>query len=91
MNKPDLLGNLRDLPKAKSTVTKTGEKGYSYRKSTIKERVSATIDSILHDKMERHVYHAGIDKSYIINTLLSEYYKDKDFDPIPLKENRMKI
>ena len=91
MNKPDLLGNLRDLPKAKSTVTKTGEKGYSYRKSTVKERVSATIDSILHDKMERHVYHAGIDKSYIINTLLSEYYKDKDFDPIPLKENRMKI
>lgn len=91
MNKPDLLGNLRDLPKAKSTVTKTGEKGYSYRKSTVKERVSATIDSILHDKMERHVYHAGIDKSYIINTLLLEYYKDKDFDPIPLKENRMKI
>jgi hypothetical protein len=91
MSKPDLLGNLRDLPKAKSTVTKTGEKGYSYRKSTVKERVSATIDSILHDKMERHVYHAGIDKSYIINTLLSEYYKDKDFEPIPLKENRMKI
>jgi hypothetical protein len=91
MNKPDLLENLKDLPKAKSTVTKTGEKGYSYRKSTVKERVSATIDSILHDKMERHVYHAGIDKSYIINTLLSEYYKDKDFDPIPLKENRMKI
>jgi hypothetical protein len=26
MNKPDLLGNLRDLPKAKSTVTKTGER-----------------------------------------------------------------
>ena len=91
MSKSDLLGNLKDLPKAKSTVSKMGEKSYSYRKTTVKERVSATIDSVLHDKMERHAYHAGIDKSYIINTLLSEYYKDKDFEPIPLKENRMKI
>ena len=91
MSKLDLLDNLKDLPKAKSTVTKKGVNDYSYRKSTVKERVSATIDSVLHDKLERHAFHAGIDKSFIINSLLAEYYKEKDFAPIPLKENRMII
>jgi hypothetical protein len=91
MSKSDLLGNLKDLPRAKSSVTNTGEKRYVYRKNTIKERISATIDSNLNDKLERHAFHAGIEKSYIINSLLSEYYKDKDFDEIPEKESRLKL
>lgn len=91
MSKSDLLGNLKDLPQAKSSVTKTDAKKYVYRKNTIKERISATIDSNLNDKLERHAFHAGIEKSYIINSLLYEYYKDKDFDEVPLKEGRLKL
>ncbi len=91
MSKTDLLGNLKELPKAKSSITNADEKRYVYRKNAIKERISATIDSNLNDKLERHAFHAGLEKSYIINSLLYEYYKDKDFDEVPKKEGRLKL
>jgi len=75
----DLLNRLDDLPTLKTNETKT----YSYKGSKRKAVVSYSLGSVLVDKIERMSYWEHFGKSELVEAILEQYFKDKDFDAIP--------
>jgi hypothetical protein len=75
----DLLNRLDDLPTLKPKEVKT----YNYKESSRKAVVSYSLNSVLVDKIERMSYWEHFGKSELVETILEQYFKDKDFDEIP--------
>lgn len=81
--KNDLTSKLRNR---EMPVTPTGKK-YNYRKIGLNGRNKAlntfSIDPEIEDKLFRDAYWNRNRRSTLVNDILREYYKDKDFDEIP--------
>jgi hypothetical protein len=75
----ELLNRLDDLPTLKPKEVKT----YNYKESSRKAVVSYSLNSVLVDKIERMSYWEHFGKSELVEAILEQYFKDKDFDEIP--------
>ena len=75
----ELLNRLDDLPTLKSNESKS----YNYKESNRKSVVSYSLNSILVDKIERMSYWEHFSKSELVEAILEQYFKDKDFEEIP--------
>ncbi|MCC9138853.1 hypothetical protein ACFSKU_08995 [Pontibacter silvestris] len=80
MAKNDFSNDLKAKNKPKSVEYHYRKKGKNGRKKDI---VTYSILPILVDKIERWAFHARKDKSEIVEAILQEALKNKDFDPIP--------
>lgn len=75
----ELLNRLDDLP----TLNTNESKSYNYKESRRKSVVSYSLNSVLVDKIERMSYWEHFGKSELVEAILEQYFKDKDFDEIP--------
>lgn len=75
----ELLNRLDDLP----TLNTNESKSYNYKEGSRKSVVSYSLNSVLVDKIERMSYWEHFGKSELVEAILEQYFKDKDFDEIP--------
>jgi hypothetical protein len=75
----ELLGRLEDLPTLKSNED-SNIKDAKGKKKIIS---SYSLNSVLVDKIEKMSYWERFNKSELVEAILEQYFKDKDFDEIP--------
>lgn len=80
MAKNDFADDLKARNKPKTVEYHYRKQGKNGRKKDI---VTYSLLPALADKIERWAYHARKDRSEIVEAILQEALKDKDFDPIP--------
>lgn len=83
----NLLDNLDDLPSAKSSSK--SKKRYVYEDG-VKKVTAFSLSPQLIDKIARKSYWSRYSKSEIVEAILNEYFKDKDFEPIPGDSEKVK-
>lgn len=82
MNNNNLLENLDDLPSAKSSNKQVKKKKYIYSDG-VKKVTAFSLSPELIDKINRKSYWSRYSKSEIVEAILNEYFKDKDYEPVP--------
>jgi len=80
MAKNDFADDLKAKNKPKSVDYHYRKLGKTGRK---KDTVTYSLLPVLADKIERWAYHARKDKSEIVEAILQEALKNRDFEPIP--------
>jgi hypothetical protein len=80
MAKNDFADDLKAKNKPKTVEYHYRKKGKNGRKKDI---VTYSIHPMLADKIERWAYHARKDRSEIVEAILQEALKERDFEPIP--------
>lgn len=80
MAKNDFAEDLKAKNKPKTVEYHYRKEGKNGRK---KDVATYSLLPIVTDKIERWAYHARKDKSEIVEAILLEALKDRDFDPIP--------
>lgn len=83
----NLLDSLDDLPSAKSSIK--SKKKYIYDDG-VKKVTAFSLSPYLVDKIARKSYWSRYSKSEIVEAILNEYFKDKDYEPIPGDSEKIK-
>ena len=86
MGNNNLLDNLDDLPSAKSSSKPVKNKKYVYDDG-VKKVTAFSLSPEIIDKINRKSYWSRYSKSEIVEAILNEYFKNKDYEPIPEDSN----
>lgn len=80
----NLLDSLDDLPAAKSSSSnKSTKKNKFIYEEGVKKVTAFSLSPGLIDKINRKSYWSRYSKSEIVEAILSEYFKNKDYEPVP--------
>lgn len=82
----NLLDSLDDLPSARSSNKTVKKKKYTYDDG-VKKVTAFSLSPELIDKISRKSYWSRYSKSEIVEAILNEYFKDKDYEPVPGDSN----